>query len=719
MMRYRKILMCAALLLAAACEDPETIPDDIPVGPDIPLPVEAAITIPAGYEAIFTEGITAPEEEQTYEIKFNATKNWGTDIAYDGPDGWLSILPTRGSAGDVDMTVSLSANEAEDARSCTVTIACDTVCRSIRVTQLGVRVDPGPGPGPGPGPEPEDPGKITIAEGFEQYFEDNVSFNAQAHSFAVKFNANKAWTALVKCSFPDGWVSVRPGEGEAGDVEMTVDVDKNEEEYGRYCDIVIKCQEDSVTISILQDGAEVDPGPGPGPGPEDPEVIPATGMHLYQRELTMVKGETATLTAIITPEDATDTEIEWSTTNWEVVDVDQEGHIEAKGPGTAVVTAELYSSSGVLFTSSCTITVIIPVEKVTVFSGSLPDNYLVANGRTYDLNPGDEIYFWAELWPEDATETEIAWEFSAPGVASLSNGTLTALALGSTTVTVSAGGQSATFYVNVKEPDPEVSVKLTPKEMVLFEGESAVLNVEITPSYILPGFDEDAYDHSIVQFASGGKVTALKAGTTILVCEGYNPNTSSMTGVKDTCYVRVVARVETAAISLDRTELSLQPGQSATLHATTTPAGSSDHVVWRSTNEAVAKVKDGKVTAVAAGTALIYATAGGVSALCTVTVSEPVAVTAIKLDKVSATVEKGKTLQLTATVEPKNATGVEFTWTSSNDTVVTVSPDGLLTGVAVGKATITISCGSVRATCAVEVTESDIEGVDDGGETNW
>lgn len=81
----------------------------------------------------------------------------------------------------------------------------------------------------------------------------------------------------------------------------------------------------------------------------------------------------------------------------------------------------------------------------------------------------------------------------------------------------------------------------------------------------------------------------------------------------------------------------------------------------------------------------------------------PVTPTGITLDKTTASVEVGKSLQLAATLQPAGATGT-VTWSSNNTSVATVN-NGKVTGVALGNATITATCGSYHASCAVTVTE--------------
>lgn len=85
----------------------------------------------------------------------------------------------------------------------------------------------------------------------------------------------------------------------------------------------------------------------------------------------------------------------------------------------------------------------------------------------------------------------------------------------------------------------------------------------------------------------------------------------------------------------------------------------------------------------------------------------PVHATGVTLDKTSASVKQGKTITLTATVEPADAVNKNVTWSSNNTSVATVS-NGVVTGVATGNAKITVTTedGSYTASCTVTVTTS-------------
>ncbi|MGX9931958.1 Ig-like domain-containing protein [Virgibacillus salarius] len=84
----------------------------------------------------------------------------------------------------------------------------------------------------------------------------------------------------------------------------------------------------------------------------------------------------------------------------------------------------------------------------------------------------------------------------------------------------------------------------------------------------------------------------------------------------------------------------------------------------------------------------------------------PIAVTGVSVDPATAELEEGATQQLTETISPSNATDKGVTWSSSDEAVATVDSNGLVTAVAEGNATITVTTndGSFTASCDVTVT---------------
>ena len=166
--------------------------------------------------------------------------------------------------------------------------------------------------------------------------------------------------------------------------------------------------------------------------------------------------------------------------------------------------------------------------------------------------------------------------------------------------------------------------------------------------------------------------------------------------------------VHVTGVSVSPATLSLVEGTSDQLRATVTPSDAANKSVsWTSSATAIATVDNtGKVTAVSAGTATITVKTadGGKTTTCAVTVTTKVIpVTGISIEEgATAEVEEGKTVTLTAKVQPDNATDKTVTWTSSNKAIATVA-DGVVTGVAAGQAVITAKAGDKEATCTVTV----------------
>lgn len=137
-------------------------------------------------------------------------------------------------------------------------------------------------------------------------------------------------------------------------------------------------------------------------------------------------------------------------------------------------------------------------------------------------------------------------------------------------------------------------------------------------------------------------------------------------------------------VKLDISESNLQVGGSVSITATVEPAHATDSsVTWASNNTLVAVVdEEGNVTAVGAGSAIITATAGGVSATCTVTVTGTASITV----QGPSRMEAGETYVFTATNASGSSPSVR--WTSSDTSVATVDSNGNVTAVGVGTVVI-------------------------------
>ena len=167
-------------------------------------------------------------------------------------------------------------------------------------------------------------------------------------------------------------------------------------------------------------------------------------------------------------------------------------------------------------------------------------------------------------------------------------------------------------------------------------------------------------------------------------------------------------------LKLDKTELNLDVGKNSTIKVTIEPLNATKKdLEWKSSDESVAIVKDGKVTGKKEGTETITVRAldgSETKALCNVNV-KAVKVTKIELNKSEITLKVGKTTTLKTTkIYPNNATNKGITWSSSDEKVAIVDKNGKVKALKKGNVTIiaTAKDGSgIKAKCIVKVIEKE------------
>src|SRR6266576_2954436 len=207
---------------------------------------------------------------------------------------------------------------------------------------------------------------------------------------------------------------------------------------------------------------------------------------------------------------------------------------------------------------------------------------------------------------------------------------------------------------------------------------------------------------SIAAVSPSGQVTGVAPGSATI--------TATSEGKTSTAAITVTT-VPVASVTVSPATASVAVGQ--TLQLTATPKDSTGtaltgrSVTWVSSNPGVATVSsNGLVTSGAVGTATITATSEGKAGSAAVTVT-PVPVASVAVSPATASIRVAQTVQLTAT--PKDSAGGTLagrtvTWRSSDTTVATVSPGGLVTGLAPGSASITATSEGKSSTAAITVT---------------
>ncbi|MBR3990057.1 MAG: Ig-like domain-containing protein, partial [Bacteroidales bacterium] len=406
--------------------------------------------------------------------------------------------------------------------------------------------------------------------------------------------------------------------------------------------------------------------------------IPVSSIVLNTNNVEMIEGESVRLVATVSPANATNASITWSSSNEAVATVDQQGLVTALKEGAADITAQAGDK-----TATC---------KVQVKPLVVPVTSIALNKTSLSLKEGESETLVATVSPDNATDKTVTWSSTNTLVATVDqSGRVTAMAEGTATITATAGDKSTTCSVTVSKNVVAVtSIALNKTSLSLKEGESETLVATVSPDNATDKtVTWSSTNTSIATVDASGRVTAIKEGTaTITAKAGDKSATCSVTVSKNV--------VAVTSIALNKMSLSLKEGESETLVATVSPDNATDKTVtWSSTNTSVATVDpSGRVTAIKEGTATITAKAGEKSATCSVTVSKKVvAVTSIALDKTSLSLKEGESETLVATVSPDNATDKTVTWSSTNTSVATVDASGRVTAIKEGTATITAKAG--------------------------
>lgn len=175
-----------------------------------------------------------------------------------------------------------------------------------------------------------------------------------------------------------------------------------------------------------------------------PTSTPVKDITISKKELNLFIGETQNLTFTITPNNATNKNVLWSSSDNSVVTVSN-GYVVAKKAGKAVITVTTEDGNKSAF---CAVT----VSNIDVSGISISDSNL-------NLIRGDSYTLTATITPDNATNKNVDWLSSDTSVATVINGKVTATKAGSTVITVKSNDGSYTATCNVTVTNPSLSGK--------------------------------------------------------------------------------------------------------------------------------------------------------------------------------------------------------------------------------------------------------------------
>lgn len=348
------------------------------------------------------------------------------------------------------------------------------------------------------------------------------------------------------------------------------------------------------------------------------------------------------------------------------------------------------------YDGSCTYTLYAVWNSVSVTD-------ILLNKASITLTAGGSETLTATVEPSNATNKNVTWTSSDTSVATVSNGTITAVGAGTAiiTATTADGDKTASCSVTVEPANVAATgITLNYGLITIEKGTVETLVATISPN--------NATNQNVIWISSDTSVATVSNGDVTAVSEGsaYITATTADGGKQANCLVRVCPIL--TGISLSESLLYLNPGSSIRLSANPIPENAFlGNITWTSSNPDVIKINEEdeeEFIPVGPGIATITATTknGTITASCTVIVE--IYVDEVRLNENYLILDEGQSETLVATIYPDNATNKSVIWTSSDTSVATVS-NGIVKAVGAGTAIITATAedNGTKASCLVSV----------------
>lgn len=362
-----------------------------------------------------------------------------------------------------------------------------------------------------------------------------------------------------------------------------------------------------ILASLVLAGCGEQPTP-PGPTPDpDPVVVNPTGITLSASSLSLIEGESETITATVSPDDATNKTVTWSVTQGNEYVTVNGGVITAVKAGQAVVTAQTVNN----LSTSCL---------VNVTPGIVDPTSVMIDKTNPVIVVGDEVQLNATVLPENATNKSVEWSVIAGNCVSVNE---TGLVTGWSTGSAVIQAKTINGFVavsNIKVVSGVVnptSVALSDSQVNLVNGDTKQLSAYVLPNdATVKSVTWTVSDGDAVTVNETGLVTAVKPGDAVVTA-------STVNGLTATCSFTVTAAVvDPTGVTLNKHSVDLEFGSSETLTATVDPSDATDKsVTWSVIEGDAVTVINGLVTGVKQGSAKVQvSTINGKTDVCDFTV---------------------------------------------------------------------------------------------------
>ncbi|MCY3712572.1 MAG: Ig-like domain-containing protein [Gemmatimonadetes bacterium] len=451
------------------------------------------------------------------------------------------------------------------------------------------------------------------------------------------------------------------------------------------------------------DSSPTSPTPSTPTPPAPPPTPVATSLTVAPSSHTLAMiGATVQLSATVRDQNnnpMTGQTVNWTSSNTAVATVSGSGLVTAVSNGTTQITARSGNVSG---TSNITVAEPVPTRIVVTPSSQT----LEAIGATVQLSASV-----LDQRNNAMSGQTITWSSGDEAVATVSGtGLVTAVSNGMAEITARSGSLSDNATITVASP-VATSITIEPAAYTL---EAIGATVQLTATVLDQRENEmsdatvtwSSGDESVATVDENGLVSAVADGMAEITAQSGDAMGTAAISVAVFEPVATSITIEPASHTLEAIGATVQ--LAATVLDQRENAMMDVTVTWSSGDDAKATVdENGLVTAVDNGMAEITAQSGDVMGTAAITVSQVPANISIEVDAEATTLtEIGQTLQLMVSVSDANDESIaepSVIWISSNDAVVTVDEDGLVTAEGNGMAEVTAASGDVSAKVDITV----------------
>ena len=521
---------------------------------------------------------------------------------------------------------------------------------------------------------------VTLVDANNNTLSNSMNLNI-GEEVTIKFLINPSnvtlketnWTNSdsSKVSMKDsvGYALIKGIEVGSSDIEITVkDYDGN-------------VKTDSVKVNVINSN----------------QPVLVSSIALSPTSVTLNPNGTYKFNVTVSPSNATNKGVTWSSSNTNVVSVDQNGNIKALKEGTAKIRVTAKDGSGKYAEASVTV------------ESSKPTNVLVTgvslNASTVKMYVGQSYQLIHTIKPSNATNKGVTWSSSNTNVVSVSNGKIVGKSSGKARITVTTNDGRYSAYTDVtviNRPSSNSSSSSKPSSSSS-SGSSISSSIDIIKDTIELNkgsegkleykLSQDLTDSIIIWKSSNTDVAVVKNGIVTAISDGEATITATINGkdIKDTCKI-IVKKLDLTGIVFEDESLSISVGKTLKLTLNALPSGADlPSLKWDVDNKDILSVSDeGVIKAINVGETIVTVSSmdgkysASINIIVTPYVSEPIEINVEGYDlnfdentySYTLKIKNEKSLKITSNVKDISIKGNDKLENGSLITITVFNDDG-------------------------------------------